>query len=115
MSPIATEPSEWRLLGPLSNFPRGVIVPCQLGTRSLIVVHLGDSFYCFNDECAHQPVKLSEFGELGSSGVLLCHAHGACFDLRNGGLPLCFPAEESLVSWKTRVNGINLEILLDIV
>lgn len=87
-------------------------MPREIAGRPLIIITVNGSPLCFNDECAHQPVKLSEFGELGPGGYLMCHAHGACFDLKNGGLPLCFPATEALTEWKTRVVGGNLEVLL---
>jgi nitrite reductase/ring-hydroxylating ferredoxin subunit len=49
------------------------------------------------DQCPHQPVPLSEFGEvmaLGSSqsSVLVCHAHQAVFDLEKGGTCISGPA-----------------------
>lgn len=103
----------WISAGPLTSFPEGQITGLELSGRSLIVIHWGEAYFCFDDACSHQPVKLSEFGVLGQGGVLMCQAHGACFDTTKGGIPLCFPARDGLVARKTRVAGSSLEILLD--
>ena len=104
--------TSWVDAGPLSQFPAGEIVAVELGGRSLIVIHWSERYLCYTDACSHQPVKLSEFGLLAPEGILMCQAHGACFDVAKGGVPLCFPAREGLEGWETRTIGSNLQILL---
>lgn len=106
--------SNWVDAGALTKFPAGDIVAIELGGRSLIVIHWSDRYLCYTDACSHQPVKLSEFGLLAPEGILMCQAHGACFDVAKEGVALCFPARENLEPWKTRVHGSNLQVLLDL-
>lgn len=107
-----TSAERWLNAGPLSQFPAGKIVALELGGQSLIVIHWSNRYLCYTDACSHQPVKLSEFGLLAPEGILMCQAHGACFDVARGGAPLCFPARDGLRPWETRLMGDNLEISL---
>lgn len=81
--------------GKPTDFPEGQIVARSLGGQDLILVRIKGQLLCFLDQCAHQPVKLSEFGEM-RDGVLVCHAHGGGFDLQRGGLVLCGPPRDPL-------------------
>jgi nitrite reductase/ring-hydroxylating ferredoxin subunit len=67
---------------------------------------------CFLDQCAHQPVKLSEFGEIRSR-VLVCHAHGGGFDLARGGKVLCGPPKEPLKGFKCREENGEVTVIID--
>ena len=81
-----------------------------VGGLSFAIVNSGGHYLCFENKCAHQPVKLSEFGEV-CQGRLVCHAHGAQFDLFDDGKPLCFPAVESLKSvlLKVAADGVFIK------
>ncbi|MFW7378591.1 MAG: Rieske (2Fe-2S) protein [Oligoflexus sp.] len=84
----------------------------QLQGLSLILFALEDDRpACFLDRCSHQDVRLSDFGKR-SGDRLLCFAHGAVFDLHDGGV-LRPPACEALSSFPCRYQGGQVEILLD--
>jgi nitrite reductase/ring-hydroxylating ferredoxin subunit len=85
--------------GTPADFLEGQIVPRQLGGKDLILIRVQGQLMCFLDQCSHQPVKLSEFGEI-REGVLVCHAHGGGFDLARGGMVLCGPPREPLKTFE---------------
>lgn len=102
----------WIDAGALTSFPVGEIIALELNGHSIIVIHWSDRYFCYTDACSHQPVKLSDFGLLAPEGILMCQAHGACFDVTKSGRALCFPAQRDLEAWETRVVGSNLQVLL---
>ncbi|MCX6123782.1 MAG: Rieske 2Fe-2S domain-containing protein [Proteobacteria bacterium] len=91
----------WHFVGALSSFAENEIRPIQVKGLEVIILKTTAGVFCLNDECAHQPVRLSEFGE-ASGGRLICHAHGAQYDLLESGKPLCFPAVNPLKAWPVR-------------
>ncbi len=99
----------WHLVGLVDSFLMGVLTPLSLNERELVVVRTPEGVYCFDDQCAHQPVRLSEFGEF-YQGQVVCHAHGARFELGQGGKPLCFPAVDSITMHQTRIQEGQLFI-----
>ncbi len=78
-----------------ADFPEGRMVTRHIEGRDLVFLRRQGRMTCFADECPHQPVKLSEFGEV-QGGRLVCHAHGGTFDLDGGGRVLCPPPLEGL-------------------
>lgn len=92
----------WIDVGAVADFSENELRPFSFGGRDVVVVKTSEGFFCFKDECSHQPVRLSDFGEV-SGRNLLCHAHGACFDLSSAGRPLCFPAVNALECFRVRV------------
>ena len=102
----------WHFVGPSSSFVENEIRPIQVKGMEVVVLKTSAGVFCFNDECAHQPVRLSEFGE-ASGGRLICQAHGAQYDLLESGKPLCFPAVSPLKSWPTRIVKDDIYIKLD--
>ncbi len=87
------------ITGVSGDFPEGQIVPRQLVGINLILIRCRGVLQCYLDECAHQPVKLSEFGEV-RGGLLVCHAHGGCFDLDCNGRVASPPPQEDLKAFK---------------
>lgn len=73
-----------------TDFPEGQIVQRTIGGRDLIFVRSSGQIRVFDNLCSHQPVRLSEFGEV-SRGHLMCHAHGGLFDIERGGAVLQGP------------------------
>ncbi len=86
-----------------SQIVSGQLTPLTIDSDDLILTRLKDgSIVCFLDQCGHQPVRLSEFGEIRDD-VVMCHAHGACFNMAGSGAAMNFPARHGLVSWKAEV------------
>lgn len=101
----------WMDAGLAGDFGVDTLKPVALSGHNLILIRTAEGFRCFKDECSHQPVPLSEFGEV-SGGRLVCHAHGAVFEVNDGGRPLCFPAVDSLVEFQVRIEGGILRVFV---
>ena len=69
----------------------------------LFVVWRNGNPRAFYDQCSHQAVTLSDFGEV-QDDTILCNAHGAIFSLEDGA-PLKEPACQSLRSYTATVIG----------
>lgn len=100
----------WVDVGAESDFPLNEIVARLVMDRAVAVMRTPVGLICCLDECAHQPVPLSDFGEIRGM-TLVCHAHGAAYDLGECGKPLCFPATEGLQVFRHRIRVGRVEIL----
>lgn len=100
------------LMGASEDFCEGLITARNIDGTELIVVRLHGDLLCFRDRCAHQPVKLSEFGEL-KGGVLVCHAHGGGFDLARGGRAVCGPPKEPLTPFRCLEENGQVFVIID--
>lgn len=104
--------SQSHTAGKPADFPEGQMVARSLGGHDLIFVRLKGKLLCFLDQCAHQPVKLSEFGEI-REGILVCHAHGGGFDLAKGGRVLCGPPRDPLTGYECHENQTESTVIID--
>lgn len=86
------------LAGCSDEFLEGKIVAKNLKGHDLIFIRRLGKVLIFKDECTHQPIKLSEFGEL-TGGLLLCHAHAGVFDIDHGGDVVASPPCEALTAF----------------
>jgi nitrite reductase/ring-hydroxylating ferredoxin subunit len=102
--------SEWIVVGALQDMPENEIIPFSRASGDYILIRRGAEVSAFVDLCSHQEIKLSEFGEI-QHGVLICHAHGAAFDCRDG-KELCFPATSPLQRIPTRLTEGIVELQL---
>jgi nitrite reductase/ring-hydroxylating ferredoxin subunit len=73
----------------------------------IAVANVGGAFHAFDDTCTHMACSLVE-GDLEETTVI-CPCHGAEFDVTSGAV-LQGPAKEPLATYKTRVDGGNLEV-----
>lgn len=90
--------------GSSGDFPEGKIVAKILDGKELIFIRRQGKVQCYEDQCTHQPVKLSEFGEV-MGGRLVCHAHGGTFDLDKEGAVICNPPFDALKSYVCEESG----------
>lgn len=102
--------ANWVVVGPLAEMPEDKIIPFSRGAEDWILIRQGDEVSAFVDVCSHQDIRLSDFGEI-QRGVLVCHAHGAAFDCRDG-KELCFPAQRPLTRIPVRIEAEQVEILI---
>jgi 3-phenylpropionate/trans-cinnamate dioxygenase ferredoxin subunit len=77
------------------------------GRKSLIVddvpvllLRVGDDFYCIEDVCTHDGQPLSDGPLVGCE--ITCSRHGARFDVRDG-KPMCMPATEPVATFPVEV------------
>lgn len=99
------------LAGRSSDFSEGCLVAKSIAGVELIFTRVSGRVVCFRDQCAHQPIKLSEFGEI-RAGVLVCHAHGGGFDLAGGGKVLCGPPKEPLMSYACSEENGQISVII---
>ncbi|MCX6119453.1 MAG: Rieske 2Fe-2S domain-containing protein [Proteobacteria bacterium] len=115
MSFAGTEPRGqepiWRDAGDLNDLKAHSLCPKVLGGMAVILLLHKGQVYCFKDECSHQPVPLSEFGELVDN-TIICHAHGGQFDLDCPGKAKCFPVVSDLIAFRTRLDGHSIKVLI---
>ena len=76
------------------------------GTQ-IAVANVDGALYAFGDTCTHMACSLAG-GDLEETTVI-CPCHGSEFDVTSGAV-LQGPAREPLATYKTRVEGDNLEI-----
>jgi nitrite reductase/ring-hydroxylating ferredoxin subunit len=93
--------AQQHLAGATSDFPEGAIVPRTIDGQEVIFVRRQGKVLCYLDQCTHQPIKLSEFGEVMGSR-LVCHAHGGTYDLDRDGAVVCDPPMDALKSFLTQ-------------
>lgn len=92
--------SHWVEVATREALPAAGLIGYEVGGHALLLVSIGGIISCFKDQCGHQPVKLSEFGQI-QEGQIQCHAHGARFDCQNGSI--CRgPAFEPLKSYAVK-------------
>jgi len=98
-------------VGLSSEFEEGAIVARKIGGTDLIFVRSRGKLRCFLDECSHQPVRLSDFGEVRGDR-LTCHAHGGGFDLSCGGRAVCGPPRESLKEYRCIESSGQVSVII---
>jgi anthranilate 1,2-dioxygenase ferredoxin subunit len=103
--------SEWHNVTKLENLQHGEILAHSLGDLDLILIREGDQVTCFLDQCGHQPLKLSEFGDI-LHGNIHCNAHGAKFDCQTGEVT-CGPALTALRHFPTKVEQGDVFVLIE--
>jgi nitrite reductase/ring-hydroxylating ferredoxin subunit len=84
------------VVGQSTEFAEGVLVARTVAQTDVVLVRVDGELTCFRDQCSHQPVKLSEFGEIRAGRILICHAHGGGFDLGCRGQVVCGPPKADL-------------------
>jgi naphthalene 1,2-dioxygenase ferredoxin component len=92
----------WIDVGTELDFKLNSLTPVRVAGQRLIIVNSSAGIQCFVDECTHQPIPLSDFGEV-LDGRLICHAHGGQFDLECRGKALCFPLSQDLKSFNVKI------------
>ncbi len=111
MKSDVTGKGEWIDIGLTTQFPENVLTPRTIRGQDLVVVFIDNSYQCYKDECAHQPIPLSDFGKIIGHRII-CHAHGAQFDLTCAGKNLCLPALTPLTSFPVEVRGDRLFVFV---
>lgn len=81
----------------------------EVDDRYVVIVRLGNEYYCIDDVCTHDGGTLGE-GEL-QGHCLVCPRHGARFDVRTGEA-LSMPATEDTGSHYVRIEGDQILVKL---
>lgn len=94
----------------VSDLPETGKLCLEVEDRFVVIVRLGEEFFCLDDVCTHDGGPLGE-GELDSEGCLVCPRHGARFDVRTGDA-VTMPATEATVTHEVRVDGEDILLRL---
>lgn len=81
----------------------------DLDDRLLVLVRIGESFYCLDDVCTHDGGPLGE-GRLDGFEIA-CPRHGARFDVRDG-CAKSMPATEGTGAYQVKVEGGEVYVRL---
>lgn len=84
--------------------PNGQFV-FEVDGNMLLLVRVGDQFYCIDDVCTHDGGTLSD-GEI-EDRCIICPRHGAKFSLETGEA-LTMPATESTGSYPVKIIGHDI-------
>jgi toluene monooxygenase system ferredoxin subunit len=99
----------WVRATTLEELWEGEMTSVTLNDRRIVLCHVADAVYAYDDRCPHQANPLSQ-GKLEDS-LLTCAAHEWVFDVRSGhGVN---PADACLLAFPVRLDGdtvlVNLE------
>lgn len=93
----------------VADIPDSGKLLCEVGDRLVVVVRVGDEYFCLDDVCTHDGGPLGE-GRLDGFEIA-CPRHGARFDVRNGWAKT-MPATENTAAHEVRVEGDQILVRL---
>ncbi len=100
----------FRDLADIAEIPDGSSKAFQVSGHDILICHTKDEFFAVENECSHAKGKL-EGGRLRAYR-LICPLHGACFDVRDGGV-LGKPATTPIRAYPLRVLGGRIRVCLE--
>ena len=98
--------SNWKKVGPLSEFNKGNKWQVHIGGRPVALFKFEDTFYALKSACLHQGFPLAD-GNV-KSYMVECPLHGWVYDMRNG---KCLSLGDRFTkTYELRIKGKYLEI-----
>jgi 3-phenylpropionate/trans-cinnamate dioxygenase ferredoxin subunit len=82
----------------------------QVEDSVVVLIRVGDRYYCIDDVCTHDGGPLGE-GRLDDHAIA-CPRHGAKFDIRTG-RPLTMPATVSTLVHEVKVVGEDIFVRIN--
>jgi len=102
--------SEFYKVASTEEIPPGGRKAAVVDDVPVLVLRVGDNFYCIEDVCTHDGQPLTD-GPL--EGVqITCPRHGAKFDVTNGAA-LCMPAFEAVPTYEVKVTDGDVYVSVD--
>ena len=102
--------AEFEKVAKVSDISPGEVKSFILGNEVIAICNSGGNFYAFIDECSHQTLPLSD-GVLEGK-TITCAYHGAEFDIETGEA-LCLPAVDRIETYKLKVEGDDIYVLIE--
>lgn len=83
----------------IAEIPPGGRKSVEVDGRAVLVVRIGDQFFCVEDLCTHDGQPLTDGPLVTANGAttIECPRHAARFDVRTG-KPMCMPAVEPVAT-----------------
>ncbi len=101
--------SDFQVVAQTKDVPESGKLCLEVDDRFVVIIRVGDSYFCVDDVCTHDGGPLGE-GELRDF-CLVCPRHGAEFDVRTGEA-VTMPATEPTASHQVKVDGDDILIKL---
>ena len=92
------------------EIPDGAKKLIESDERLVILVRVGDDYFCIDDVCTHDGGTLSDGNHEGC--IIECPRHGAKFDMRTG-KALCMPATQDTVAHEVKVEGEDILVKIN--
>jgi 3-phenylpropionate/trans-cinnamate dioxygenase ferredoxin subunit len=102
--------SEFIKVATKTDLEDGANMLIESDERLVILVRVGDEFFCIDDVCTHDGGTLSDGEHEGCE--IECPRHGAKFDLRTG-KALCMPATQDTVAHEVQVDGEDILVKIN--
>ena len=102
--------SEFFKVATKGEIPDGAKKLIESDERLVILVRLGDDYFCIDDVCTHDGGTLSDGNHEGC--IIECPRHGAKFDMRTG-KALCMPATQDTLAHEVKVVGEDILVKIN--
>lgn len=97
----------WFKVAETDDIEEGHAKVVEAGGHRIALCNTGDGLYAVDDMCSHDRGPLDQGRLIGHK--IECPRHGAQFDVTNG-KALTLPAVRPIRSYKTRVDGHDIEV-----
>lgn len=101
--------SEFQKVANVADVPNPGKITLEIDERIVVLVHVGDQFFCIDDVCTH------DGGTLGDGPLegyqLCCPRHGARFDIQTG-RALTMPATVPTVVHNVKIENDEIWVQL---
>lgn len=102
--------SEFVKVASRGDLADGAKMLVEADDRLVILVRIGDDYFCIDDVCTHDGGTLSDGSFSGCE--IECPRHGAKFDVRTG-KALCMPATQNTIAHEVEVDGDNILVKIN--
>ena len=102
--------SEFVKVAQRSDLADGAKMLIEADDRLVILVRIGDDFFCIDDVCTHDGGTLSDGAHEGCE--IECPRHGAKFDVRTG-KALCMPATQDTLAHQVKIDGEDVLVKIN--
>ncbi|MEM7008681.1 MAG: non-heme iron oxygenase ferredoxin subunit [Thermodesulfobacteriota bacterium] len=102
--------AEFEKVAKTSEINPGEVKSVIVGNLAIAICNSDGEYFAFIDECSHETLPLSD-GILDGK-TITCAYHGAEFDVESGEA-LCLPAVDRIETFKLKVDGDDIYVLVE--
>jgi naphthalene 1,2-dioxygenase system ferredoxin subunit len=100
----------WTRIAACSEVVEGKITGVSVGDTQIALYNLGGEYYATSNLCTHAWALLSD-GFIEDGEYVDCPLHFGRFEIKTGKV-VCPPADTDLMTYKVRITGEDIEVLL---